>query len=121
MALANDPSSDVHLNQALTPPVPHCQLAVGGADRVHMATHAEFNPGGSFVVRLHTGTQSLSLNEVPRSGIAMMSICLPGDQMLAVDGTPLISQFTEHQQSCIAYFTRHSFLWFHVELIGTAG
>ena len=121
MALANDPPSDVHLNQALTPPVPRYQLSAEGADCVHLATHAEFNPGGSFVVRLHTGTQSLSLNEVPRSGIAMMSICLPGDQMLAVDGTPLISQFTEHQQRCIAYFTRHSFLWFHDELIGTAG
>ena len=121
MALADHPPTDAYLNQALTPSVPHCQLAVGGADRVHLDTHTESNPGGSFVVRLHTGTQSLSLNEVPRSGIAMMSICLPGDQMLAVDGTPLISQFTEHQQSGIAYFTRHSFLWFHVELIGTAG
>ena len=44
MALANDTSSDVHLNQALTPSVPHCQLAVGGADRVHLDTHTESNP-----------------------------------------------------------------------------
>ena len=120
MALADHPPTDAYLNQALTPSVPHCQLAVGGADRVHLDTHTESNPGGSFVVRLHTGTQSLSLNEVPRSGIAMMSICLPGDQMLAVDGTPLISQFTEHQQSCIAYRTRHSFFWSHAGLIATA-
>ena len=29
MALANDPPSDVHLNQALTPPVPLYQLSAG--------------------------------------------------------------------------------------------
>ena len=69
MALANDPPSDVHLNQALTPPVPLYQLSAEGADCVHLATHAEFNPGGSSIVRLHTGTQSLSLNEVLRSPI----------------------------------------------------
>ena len=69
MVLANDPPSDVHLNQALTPPVSLYQLSAEGADRVHLDTHTESNPGGSFVVRLHTGTQSLSLNEVLRSRI----------------------------------------------------
>ena len=69
MALANDSPSDVHLNQAPTPPVSLYQLSAEGADCVHLATHAELNPGGSSIVRLHTGTQSLSLNEVLRSRI----------------------------------------------------
>ena len=62
-ALAEDRPSDVYLNQAFTPPVLLNQLAAGGSDRVHVATHAEFKPGGPSKARLHTGTQPLSLKE----------------------------------------------------------
>ena len=198
-ALAEDRPSDVYLNQAFTPPVLLNQLAAGGSDRVHVATHAEFKPGGPAKARLHTGTQPLSLKEFSKirnrddadpielfslsacrtalgdgdselgfAGLALQagsrsaigtlwyvddvatsaffvqfyryldqglpkaealqvtrramqrgSIRLQGDQIIGVDGTPLISQLTELQQSRIAYGMRHPFFWSGIELIGT--
>jgi CHAT domain-containing protein len=47
------------------------------------------------------------------------SIRLQDDQILGVDGTPLISELTELQQSRIAYGMRHPFFWSGIELIGT--
>ena len=198
-ALAEDRPSDVYLNQAFTPPVLLNQLAAGGSDRVHVATHAEFKPGGPSKARLHTGTQPLSLKEFSKirnrddadpielfslsacrtalgdgdselgfAGLALQAgsrsaigtlwyvddvatsaffvqfyryldqglpkaealqatrramqtgtIRLQGDQILGVDGTPLISELTELQQSRIAYGMRHPFFWSGIELIGT--
>ena len=46
-------------------------------------------------------------------------IRLQDDQILGVDGTPLISELTELQQSRIAYGMRHPFFWSGIELIGT--
>ena len=198
-ALAEDRPSDVYLNQAFTPPVLLNQLAAGGSDRVHVATHAEFKPGGPSKARLHTGTQPLSLKEFSKirnrddadpielfslsacrtalgdgdselgfAGLALQAgsrsaigtlwyvddvatsaffvqfyryldqglpkaealqatrramqtglIRLQDDQILGVDGTPLISELTELQQSRIAYGMRHPFFWSGIELIGT--
>ena len=198
-ALAEDRPSDVYLNQAFTPPVLLNQLAAGGSDRVHVATHAEFKPGGPSKARLHTGTQPLSLREfskirnrddadplelfslsacrtalgdgdselgfaglalqagsrsaigtlwyvddvatsaffvqfyryldqglpkaealqATRRAMQMGSIRLQDDQILGVDGSPLISQLTELQQSRIASGMRHPFFWSGIELIGT--
>ena len=198
-ALAEDRPSDVYLNQAFTPPVLLNQLAAGGSDRVHVATHAEFKPGGPAKARLHTGTQPLSLKEFSKirnrddadpielfslsacrtalgdgdselgfAGLALQAgsrsaigtlwyvddvatsaffvqfyryldqglpkaealqatrramqtglIRLQDDQILGVDGTPLISELTELQQSRIAYGMRHPFFWSGIELIGT--
>ena len=198
-ALAEDRPSDVYLNQAFTPPVLLNQLAAGGSDRVHVATHAEFKPGGPTKARLHTGTQPLSLKEFSKirnrddadpielfslsacrtalgdgdselgfAGLALQAgsrsaigtlwyvddvatsaffvqfyryldqglpkaealqatrramqtglIRLQDDQILGVDGTPLISELTELQQSRIAYGMRHPFFWSGIELIGT--
>ena len=198
-ALAEDRPSDVYLNQAFTPPVLLNQLAAGGSDRVHVATHAEFKPGGPSKARLHTGTQPLSLKEFSKirnrddadpielfslsacrtalgdgdselgfAGLALQAgsrsaigtlwyvddvatsaffvqfyryldqglpkaealqvtrramqrglIRLQGDQIIGVDGTPLISQLTELQQSRVTHGLRHPFFWSGIELIGT--
>ena len=198
-ALAEDRPSDVYLNQVFTPPVLLNQLAAGGSDRVHVATHAEFKPGGPSKARLHTGTQPLSLKEFSKirnrddadpielfslsacrtalgdgdselgfAGLALQAgsrsaigtlwyvddvatsaffvqfyryldqglpkaealqatrramqtglMRLQDDQILGVDGTPLISELTELQQSRIAYGMRHPFFWSGIELIGT--
>ena len=198
-ALAEYRPSDVYLNQAFTPPVLLNQLAAGGSDRVHVATHAEFKPGGPSKARLHTGTQPLSLKEFSKirnrddadpielfslsacrtalgdgdselgfAGLALQAgsrsaigtlwyvddvatsaffvqfyryldqglpkaealqvtrramqrglIRLQGDQIIGVDGTPLISQLTELQQSRVTHGLRHPFFWSGIELIGT--
>jgi len=52
-----------YLNEAFTPEVLLSQAGNDTVDRVHVATHAEFLPGGASKARLYTGTRSMSLTE----------------------------------------------------------
>jgi CHAT domain-containing protein len=58
--------ADQHLNQAFTPQVLLSQAADPRYDRVHVASHAEFLPGGPSKSVLHTGTGSMPLTDFLR-------------------------------------------------------
>ena len=53
------PDARRFLNQAFTPEVLLREAGVSGTDRVHVATHAEFLPGGPSKARIYAGTGSL--------------------------------------------------------------
>ena len=59
--VVRDRPSEVLLNQAFTPESLLNTAADPRYGRVHVATHAEFLPGGPAASRLYTGTQPLSL------------------------------------------------------------
>ena len=54
--VAENQASNVYLNKAFTPEVLSSLRRVPVFRRVHVATHAEFLPGGPSQSRLHTGT-----------------------------------------------------------------
>ena len=58
--------ADQFLNQAFTPNVLLDQAADPRYDRVHVASHAEFLPGGPAQAKLHTGTGVMSLADFLR-------------------------------------------------------
>ena len=58
--------ADAFLNQRFTPQVLLEQSADARYDRVHVATHAEFLPGGPQQARIYTGTGEVSLPEFAR-------------------------------------------------------
>ncbi|SBO43802.1 conserved protein of unknown function [Cyanobium sp. NIES-981] len=64
--LAAQRSADAFLNQRFTPMVLLEQAADPRYDRVHLATHAEFLPGGPRRARVHTGAGAISLAEFAR-------------------------------------------------------
>lgn len=57
---------DRFLNKAFTPEVLLSQAADPRYERLHVATHAEFMPGGPSQARIFTGTGSVSLQEFAR-------------------------------------------------------
>lgn len=59
-------SADAFLNQRFTPRVLLEQAADARYDRVHVATHAEFLPGGPQQARVYTGAGPVSLAEFAR-------------------------------------------------------
>jgi CHAT domain-containing protein len=58
--------ADQFLNQAFTPQVLLEQAADPRYDRVHVASHAEFLPGGPDQAKLHTGTGVMALSDFLR-------------------------------------------------------
>lgn len=58
--------ADAFLNQRFTPQVLLQQAADARYDRVHLATHAEFLPGGPQQSKIYTGTGVVSLSEFAR-------------------------------------------------------
>jgi CHAT domain-containing protein len=59
-------TKDKALNKAFTPSTLLDQAADPRYSRVHVATHAEFLPGGPSQARIYTGTGSVSLQEFAR-------------------------------------------------------
>jgi CHAT domain-containing protein len=59
--LAKERPTDQFLNRAFTPNVLLSQVADSRYDRVHVASHADFQPGGPSQATLHTGTGTISL------------------------------------------------------------
>jgi CHAT domain-containing protein len=57
------PGPDRYLNRDFTPSVLLNQSADGRYERMHVATHAEFRPGGASQARIYTGTGPVSLQE----------------------------------------------------------
>jgi CHAT domain-containing protein len=57
---------DRFLNKSFTPEVLLSQAADPRYERLHVATHAEFLPGGPSQARIYTGTGSVSLQEFAR-------------------------------------------------------
>jgi CHAT domain-containing protein len=53
--------ADKYFNEAFTPSALLEQASDPRYDRVHVASHAEFRPGGPAAARLHTGTGVMSL------------------------------------------------------------
>ena len=191
--------ADQFLNQAFTPNVLLEQAADPRYDRVHVASHAEFLPGGPAQAKLHTGTGVMALSDFLRlrqrregepldlftlsacrtalgdgdtemgfAGLALQAgsrsaigtlwyvddvatsayflqlyrfldagmpkaealqatriamargqVRLQGDQVLGVDGTPLLVNLTSVQQRRIASGLSHPFFWAGIELIGS--
>jgi CHAT domain-containing protein len=58
--------ADQFLNRAFTPNVLLEQAADSRYDRVHVASHAEFLPGGPAQAKLHTGTGVMALSDFLR-------------------------------------------------------
>lgn len=54
-------AAETYLNQAFTPSLLIDRLADGRVNRVHVATHAEFLPGGPSNAKLFTGTDPFNL------------------------------------------------------------
>ncbi|MCP9927028.1 CHAT domain-containing protein [Cyanobium sp. CH-040] len=61
--LARERPADVFLNRAFTPGVLLEKASDPRYDRVHVATHAEFLPGGPQEARVYTGTGSIPLSD----------------------------------------------------------
>jgi CHAT domain-containing protein len=59
-------ASDQYLNQQFTPSVLRSQAADSRYDRIHIASHAEFLPGGPSKSVLHTGTGTMPLSDFLR-------------------------------------------------------
>mgnify|MGYP003341336232 CR=1 FL=1 len=175
------------------------QAADDRYQRVHVATHAEFLPGGPSKARLHTGAGPISLQQfvslrqrrqdnplelfalsacrtalgdndtelgfaglalqagarsaigtlwyvddvatsafflqfcryldagipkadalqLTRQAMARGQVRLQGDQVLAPDGTPLLTALTSAQQRRVAGGMTHPFFWSGIELLGT--
>lgn len=62
-AAARGLAGKTYLNEAFTPQVLLNQAADPRVNRVHVATHAEFLPGGPAKARIYTGTSTMSLTE----------------------------------------------------------
>lgn len=63
VAAGKEQLASTYLNEAFTPQALINKAGDNGVQRVHVATHAEFLPGGPSKARLYTGTQPLSLKE----------------------------------------------------------
>jgi len=59
--LATERPADQFLNQSFTPQVLLSQAADSRYDRVHVASHADFQPGGPSKATLHTGGGTITL------------------------------------------------------------
>jgi len=59
--LATERPADQFLNQSFTPNVLLSQAADSRYDRVHVASHADFQPGGPSKATLHTGNGTITL------------------------------------------------------------
>ena len=57
---------DLYLNDQFTPKVLLGQAGDPRYDRVHVATHAEFRPGGASQARIYTGNDTLALQDFVR-------------------------------------------------------
>ena len=57
---------DLYLNDQFTPQVLLAQAGDPRYDRVHVATHAEFRPGGASQARIYTGNDTLALKDFVR-------------------------------------------------------
>jgi len=57
---------DLYLNDQFTPQVLLGQAGDPRYDRVHVATHAEFRPGGATQARIYTGNDTLALQDFVR-------------------------------------------------------
>lgn len=60
---ADNRPANLYLNQAFTGQLLIAQAGDPGVDRVHVATHAEFLPGGPAQARLYTGMGPISLRQ----------------------------------------------------------
>jgi CHAT domain-containing protein len=74
-------TGEIYLNQAFTPELLLAKAGDPSVDRLHVATHAEFLPGGPAKARLFTGTKPLSLASFAslrqrRSGVPLDLIAL---------------------------------------------
>ena len=72
-------SSERYVNRAFTPGLLVQKAGENSIDRVHVATHAEFLPGGPAQARLYTGSGPMSLKEFAnlrqrRSGAAPLEL-----------------------------------------------
>lgn len=61
--VASNATDDLYVDSAFTPGLLLQKAADDSVDRVHVATHAEFLPGGPAQARLHTGTGPMGLRE----------------------------------------------------------
>jgi len=61
--LASGRPADQFLNQSFTPNVLLSQSADSRYDRVHVASHADFQPGGPSKATLHTGAGTITLSQ----------------------------------------------------------
>ncbi len=197
---SSDPNrKDLFLNQAFTP---SALLIKGGEsryDRVHVATHAEFRPGGPSASQLHSGTGPIAMDELSKlrqrrkgvpldlvvfsacrtalgdadselgfAGLAIQAgarsaigtlwyvddvvtsayfvqmyryldkdmpkaealqltrqafirglVTLEGDQIIGVDGTPLLINLTPTQQRRVVRGMENPFFWAGIELLGS--
>lgn len=196
--IGNNARKDKFLNQQFTPETFFSKAAIDDYGTLHIATHAEFKPGGPSQSKLHSGDGPLSMKELSKlrktrqgvpldlvvfsacrtalgdadaelgfSGLALQAgarsaigtlwyvddvvasayfiqmyrflergipkaeamqmtrqafirglIRLSGDDVLGVDGTPLISELTPTQQRRVSNGVDNPFFWSGIELMG---
>ncbi len=63
IAVSDPDRKDLFLDKAFTPSVLLVQGGESRYDRVHVATHAEFRPGGPAASQLHSGTGPISMEQ----------------------------------------------------------
>ncbi len=197
--IAESERKDLYFNKAFTP---SSLLVTGGESRysrVHVATHAEFRPGGPAASQLHSGTGPISLDQLSKlrqqrkgvpidlvvlsacrtalgdpdselgfAGLALQAgarsavgtlwyvddvvtsayfiqmyryldqdipkaealqltrqgflrglVTLEDDQVIGVDGTPLLRGLTMNQQRRVVRGMKNPFFWAGIELIGS--
>ncbi len=197
--IAEAERKDLYFNKAFTP----SSLLVKGGEarysRVHVATHAEFRPGGPAASQLHSGTGPITLDQLAKlrqqrkgvpidlvvlsacrtalgdpdselgfAGLALQAgarsavgtlwyvddvvtsayfiqmyryldqdipkaeslqltrqaflrglVALEGNQVMGVDGTPLLTGLTANQQRRVAKGVKNPFFWAGIELLGS--
>ena len=196
--VADGRASDTYLNQAFTPDVLLENAGEAAYNQVHVATHADFKPGGPAKARLYSGTQPISMDQLATlrqerqglpldlivfsacrtalgdaeselgfSGLALQAgarsavgtlwyvddvvtsayfvqmyrylqqdipkaeamqltrqafsrglISIEGDEVIGVNGEPLIMGLSEHQQRQLRGRLRHPFFWSGIQLMG---
>lgn len=197
--IAANGRGELFLNSSFTPDALINRVADPRVRRVHLATHAEFLPGGPSSSRLYTGSGSMDLSrfaalrqrrpgnpldlfvlsacrtalgdpsselgfaglalqagalsaigtlwyvddvatsaffvqfyrfldqglpkaealQATRRGFAKGLVRLQGDQVIGVDGRPLIDSLTPQQQRRVAEGLQHPFFWSGITLLGT--